>query len=103
MKLSHTIKFPFGRQYEMHEVSIEVDDSEFPEFAAMPLVDKARYMEGFLLQQGLIIQVGSGYLDPTSATFKESWRLASELKGKKPAVRGIMKLPAAQVRTREQV
>jgi hypothetical protein len=100
MKISHTVKFPFGRQYEMHEFTIEVDDAEFPEFDGLPVVDKARYMEGFLLQQGLIIQVGSGYLDPATPEFKESWRLASELKGRKPAMRGGIKQPDARVQMR---
>lgn len=100
MKLSHEVRFPLGRQYEMHSFNIEVDDAEFPELEGLTVVDKARRMQGFLLQMGLVFQVGSGYITPESSEFKESWRLASELKGSTPTAHGTVRRPDAQVKTR---
>lgn len=81
MKFSHTVKFPFGRKFEMHEFSAEVEDTEFPELVGVPFSERARFMQGHLLQLGLIFQVASGYISPESIEFKENWRLAAELKG----------------------
>lgn len=97
MKLTHTIKFPLGRQYEMREITIEVDDSEFPELTDFPLTEKTRFMEGFLLEMGLAFQVASGYVRTDSVEFRESLRLAREIKGK---ASDKIRRPDAQVKTR---
>jgi hypothetical protein len=80
MKLSHTIKFPSGQRYEMKEFSMEVDDAEFPELAGRSIVERTRYLQGTLLQMGLIFQLATGYLSPEEDAFKERMRLALELK-----------------------
>lgn len=103
MKFSYEVRFPFGHQYEMHSFNLEVDDSEFPELNDLSVVDKARCMQGFLLQMGLVFQVGSGYMTPESPEFKESWRLASELKGRSQGAHGIVRKPDVQVKSRGAV
>jgi hypothetical protein len=45
------------------------------------VAERARFMQGTMLQMGLVFQVASGYLLPNTPEFQESWRLASELKG----------------------
>ena len=80
MKLSHTVKFPSGQRYEMTEFSVEVDDSEFPELKGRSALEQARYLQGTLLQLGLVFQTAVGYVDPESEDFKERMRLALELK-----------------------
>jgi hypothetical protein len=64
----------------MHELSLTLKEEDFPELVDLPFAEKARFLQGTLLQQGLIFQVASGYLTTDSPEFKESWRLASELK-----------------------
>jgi hypothetical protein len=81
MKFSHSIKFPLGKKFEMREFSMEMDDAEFPELEGLSVTDRARFMQGMMLQMGLVFQAASGYLVPDSPEFKESWRLAAELKG----------------------
>jgi hypothetical protein len=81
MKFSHSIKFPLGKKFEMREFSMEMDDAEFPELEGLSVVERARFMQGMMLQMGLVFQVASGYLLPNTSEFQESWRLASELKG----------------------
>jgi hypothetical protein len=80
VKLSHTIKFPSGQRYEMKELTMEVDDTEFPELGERSVVERVRYMQGMLLQMGLIFQTATGYVSPDSDDFKERMRLAGELK-----------------------
>ena len=80
MKFSHTVKFPSGQRYEMKEFAMEVDDSEFPELKDRSLVERVRYVQGTLLQMGLVFQVATGYVSPEDQDFKERLRLALELK-----------------------
>jgi hypothetical protein len=81
MKFSHSIKFPLGKKFEMREFSMEMDDTEFPELEGLSIPDRARFMQGVMLQMGLIFQVASGYITINSPEFKEGFRLAAELKG----------------------
>lgn len=80
MKFTHTVKFPLGKRYEMREFTMEVDDGEFPELAGLPHTARVRFMQGTLLQMGLVFQAASGYISPNDATFKEQMRLAHEMK-----------------------
>ena len=91
MKFSHSVKFPLGKRYEMHDFYMEMDDSEFPELEGRPLVEKARYMQGTLLQLSLVFQAASGYVSPDDEDFKAQLRLAHELK--KLSLRSVKVVP----------
>ena len=94
MKFSHSIKFPLGKKFEMREFSMEMDDAEFPELDSLSVTDRARFMQGMMLQMGLVFQAASGYIVPGSPEFKESWRLAAELKGSPKVTPKAKKLEA---------
>ena len=94
MKFSHSIKFPLGKKFEMREFSMEVDDAEFPELAGLSIPDRARFIQGVMLQMGLVFQVASGYITINSPEFIEGFRLAAELKGLSKASVEVKKLEA---------